>query len=229
MADLNHQKQADDSSKCIVFGYIRWMESSLELSLIPPLVVHTCLAFYYEPEYFDKARPDCFKISDDKLQVENIDDWCGYQHTIYCAHSIDSMCNATIRWTFKMIAFTSHGIDCNVGFGLVSNFDCERRDFCSDEMDEDTPNYAIYAATGGWMFMNNRSLHGSGLSLQKDDTILCILNLETSTLSLKVNDEEPKTMFDDIIKGENVKYKMVIQLRSIRDCIALTDFSVTRK
>ena len=42
-----------------VFGYIRSLQSVYKLNVIPPLVLHTCLAFYFEMDHFvttDKAK-----------------------------------------------------------------------------------------------------------------------------------------------------------------------------
>ena len=69
---LQNVKFADKRTRSIVYGFIRRIENSLSISNIPTEIYDIFLAFYYCPEFFDKARLDCFKISDDKLKITNI-------------------------------------------------------------------------------------------------------------------------------------------------------------
>ena len=71
MAAFAVSKTADERTKCIIFGYFRKQESLLKTS-IPPIICYLCMGYYYNPEYFSRAKEDCFIISDDKLTVTNI-------------------------------------------------------------------------------------------------------------------------------------------------------------
>ena len=72
MASVKTGKKADKRSNLIAFGYLRKQESRHKLSSIPPIIAYLCIAYFYNPEYFAKAREDCFIISDDKLKITNI-------------------------------------------------------------------------------------------------------------------------------------------------------------
>ena len=81
--------------------------------------------------YFDNARKDCFKISDDKLTITNIEKISDFDHTIYMKHWIDSTSNQIIKWRFKINEHqTWHHY-----FGLASTFSEEalEEDFVNGE------------------------------------------------------------------------------------------------
>ena len=45
-----------------MFGYVHQHESLW-------IICYLSIAYYYDPEFFARARRDCFKISDDKLSI----------------------------------------------------------------------------------------------------------------------------------------------------------------
>ena len=92
-------KNIDERSKNIVFGYIHEIEQLFKLE-IPPLVVHLCLVFYFMDEFFAKVRDDFFKLSQNKLKVRNIHE-CGFDHTIFCNQWIESTSKCIVKWTSK--------------------------------------------------------------------------------------------------------------------------------
>ena len=83
MASLLIGKNADLACKCTVFGHIREQESLLKLFTIPPIIAYLCIAYFYNPEYFARAREDCFKTSEDKMTITNIKMVGWGKHRIY--------------------------------------------------------------------------------------------------------------------------------------------------
>ena len=104
MASLQVGKNAGKRSKCIIFGYLREQESSLKLSIpsIPPIIAYLSIAYFDNPEFFARAREDCFVISDDKLSVTNIAEIVWSKHCIYLNQWIESTSKLIAIWTFKI-------------------------------------------------------------------------------------------------------------------------------
>ena len=107
--NLQNIKLVDQRTKDIVYGFIKRMEKSLLLKHIPIEIYDICLAFYYFPEFFNKAREDCFKISDDKLTITAIMDCSYHKHTIFMKRWIDSNTNIIAKWRFRINNISLHG------------------------------------------------------------------------------------------------------------------------
>ena len=102
MALLKRIKSIDQKTKDLVLGWIREVEEQVKSRNISLMVSYVCLAHYYIPEYFDKARQDSFMISEDKRRITSITNWESEEHTIYMKHWIHSMSNKIAKWTFKI-------------------------------------------------------------------------------------------------------------------------------
>eukprot|EP01084_Bolivina_argentea_P173912 301254_1 len=215
---VKSSKQASNRVKSLVFGYIREHES-LESINIPSLISYTCLTYYFVHEFFSKAREDHFKISDDKMMVTKIEGNGHLDHTIYCNQWINTSSNIIAKWTFSVQN------DSNVKsmyFGLASNDKIIDEDFCSQD---NGPCYEISSAgdkfshtfPGGYPLGSEFGWHSNG-------TITFILDLTNLTFAIQINDEKPKAIFNDIEKGNDIKYKMAVQLCDKNDCVILKEY-----
>ena len=213
----------DERTELLIFGYMRLMESELELSIIPPLVIHLCILFYRIQECFDRA-PDTFEISDNNLRVKNVSN-SGWKHTVYCQYPIPSMSNLIYEWTFK---FQIHGQErtyTSNGFGLASNDNCVDMDFCQN-VSPYIPNYGMYDGTGGDAQKNRLRIGSAGLIFADGDVIKIILNLKKQTLGHQVNDMNVNIVFNDIEKSDNITYQMVLQMTE-QASFTIKDFLVS--
>ena len=104
MSLIKKIQSVDQESTDLVFGYTRNIQASIKSYNIPLAIYHLCLAYYYYPEYFDRAKHDYFQISEDKETITCIKDssWVHNPHTIYMKKWILSQSNKIIKWTFKI-------------------------------------------------------------------------------------------------------------------------------
>ena len=215
--------ETDKRTEVTVCGYIRQMEAVLELSIVPPLVIHLCIMFYYIQEFFDRAPENLFEISDDKLAIinkSNFDSWSGWDHTIYCHYLIDSMSDLLYKWTFK---FTGESNETSYGFGIASSDNCVDIDFCST-MQQYIPNYAIYDCKGS-VYKNGAHIKYSELIFNDGDLVKVFLNLKERFFGTQVNDEDMNIEIHDIKEAEDITYKLVLQMAA-KGSFTLQDFSI---
>ena len=119
MSSLKKVKLTTQMTKDRVFGFVRRIEQALEsYRNIPVIISYLCLAYYSISEYFDKARTDCFKITDDKLTITNIKKCIDEKHTIFMKQWIDSQCDLICEWLFKINTYTQPDCMC-IGWGEV--------------------------------------------------------------------------------------------------------------
>lgn len=220
MPSLKKVKSADNESKDVVFGYVREVDKSMENTNIPAAISCLCLAFYYFPEYFAKAREDKFKISDDKLTIISIDN-CSYEnHSIYMNKWINSQSNKIIKWTFKI---NNKGRDC-LYFGLASTYsdDLLQNDF----INEYHPNYSV--SNNNHRYMNGKFYDDEESRIlytySTGANVIYTLNLKNKTFSCQRDNENDIVSFKNIKCGDGIRYRLAMQLPSKHDSVTLLDF-----
>ena len=209
MCSLVNIKDVDQKTKDIVFGYIHRMESSLNFELIPPLVSHLCLLFYYIQEFFAQIRNDYFKLSQNKLKVTNISQkGVGFDHSILLNKWIDSTSKCIVKWTF-IVNDICQGFSHPIGIGLTSIDKGPHHDFANAN---DKPNYAIYLGTQA--YKNNHFVDRTSHHFFVDKKAIFVLDLQKKTFGYH-NEKKGQfiTVFTNIETSPNIKYKMVIQMK----------------
>eukprot|EP01084_Bolivina_argentea_P184155 317667_1 len=209
MSQLKATKQANQHTQLTVFGYIREHEQYESIN-IPSLIAYQCLAYYYVHEFIANARKDIFQISNDKLTVHhtyNESYWA--QHTIYCNLSIASKSKIIAKWTFVIgnSRFNSFY------FGLVSNYNKQsiNEDFCQMK---NKPYYCIgvngrkFAHTGSKSKVIEEAVWSSGDIV----TITVDFTKDNATFTLNINERMNALIFDHIETGNDIKYKLVLQM-----------------
>ena len=87
----------DQRSQDTVNGYVRHIEQQFEI--IPSIIFHIILAFFWNDEYFAKAGKNVTLLNNNKT-VEKGDG--GWNNTTYGNHWIDSMQNVIVKWEFRI-------------------------------------------------------------------------------------------------------------------------------
>ena len=207
-----------------MYGFIKRTEKSLALKAIPTEIYDIFLAFYYFGEYFDKARDDWFKISDDKLTITSTEH-CDYSnHTIYMKQIFHSLSNEIIEWTFKINELK------DVLFFGVTNANCNKN-LCRDYGMNDTPNYGISEdsevyANGSGYFASDHNTESPD-KFKTGSIVRFTLDLKNGVILFKVDDGNNATVVKDIKQGMGVVYIFVLQLYKKDDSVTLTNFAVT--
>eukprot|EP01084_Bolivina_argentea_P188005 323726_1 len=229
MSTLSNVQKADKRSKYIVFGYIREIESKLNLENIPMLISYLCFSYHYDPEYISKARDDLFEISNDKRTVTAKKEEFSMKHTIYCNQWIHSMSNAIVKWTFKINHLPKMAI---LFFGLAS----EQKDNgiyndFGNSIKGKPPNYAI--ADDGDRLINGlipvTIARVNQHVLYSNDEVTYTLDLQNTTFGCKINNNNELILFEYIKQSNDIKYKMVIQIAGKGGSVTLKNFTTTYK
>ena len=222
---LKTAKSVDQKTRDIVYGFVKRMEKSLWFRNIPTEIYELCLAFYFLPEFFDKARRDCFKISDDKLTVTCIKR-CNYnQHTIYMKKWIESTSCCIAKWRFKINDRPSMPTSTSFTFcGLASAYSeiMLVMDFSSR-----APNYSL--GHGGQRFFNRYPAEDSTTKMptyKSGDIVTFTLDLDKNIFLCRVNESDDVVVFEDVVQKDDVKYIFVMQLAEKGNSVTLLDFNI---
>lgn len=102
--DFHALQDVDQKEKDIVFGYMKDINQSIEIDyIIPSLVLHSCLLYYYQPEYFaiiaTEDNEQSVNISNDKMTVSLIpNQWASCFGNV----EIHSMSKRICRWSIRV-------------------------------------------------------------------------------------------------------------------------------
>ena len=221
MSSLKKLKAVGKRSKYCVFGFIRESELLLKLSTIPRLINFLCLSYFHIKDFFLKARKPEFIISNDGLQIKNING-CRYDcHSIYLNEWIHSESKVIAVWTLKMGANDSV-------IGLSSSDTMIENDFTFHGK---KPNYAV--GSHGVGYINslkddkyNERCNGGYNNFFEDDIVRFILDLKHGNICMAINDQDVIILFEDIEQSTDVRYKLVLQLPRQDDYVIIQDFAV---
>ncbi len=234
MSLFNSVISGDHQVKSIVFGYIRKHESLKSVN-IPSVISYTCLKYYFINEFFDKAPNNYFEISNDKMMITNIgtiiDHTFLFDHTIYCHQWIPTSSNIMVKWTFFIKKLRN-----GMFFGLASNDNNTNKDFCINGVNGrfyqvQHTGVCINGVKGPFSQVQQTDERYSQTNYpynlwKSGDTVTFILDLinKSDQFCMKINDQPQTTIFNNIMTGIDIKYKMAIQIPSKDDCVILKNF-----
>ena len=175
--------------------------------------------FYYLPEFIAEADDECYEISEDKMNVTVTNKTPYFQYSIFCNQWIDSVSNCIAEWKFEHKQ-KKPGVR-YVSFGLVSSDKARVDENFSNS--EQPPNYAVYE--GGWRFYNANRIDTQHQRMFMDDIIVLFLNLRDKTFGYKQMDES-LVLFDDIQVGDDIRYRLAMQIHVKGDTLTLLDSQI---
>ena len=221
-------KDIEQTQKDIVYGFIRGAQQLLpneENSYynIPSLVIFTCLAYYYNTEYFSKYG-EAIELNDEKDTISN-ETWSGY--TAYGQIDIfDGEC-AKFEWEFYVINLDDYiaiGIDSsNKGYTEQEFHDCDNKN-AYYAYESDSPYGLIYSYQKSHSPPKIQEMYGNYL-LEKGDTIKMELNVVDKTLKFYINDKDQGIAFKHIDFTDNKRYNMAVMLTKSK--VKLINFQQT--
>ena len=215
---LKSSAEADQTTIDIVNGYIHDNQSLLpyqenQYFLIPPLVTHLIMAYYFDPEYFAIDLND-YDISQDRKTITKTDNtWYKSMHGNVV---IQSTVAAIYEWSFKLLHLRS-----NLSIGVTSDIDCEFNDRFWDNT-----NCSNYAA----MYCGFKGSKGKGdgtydFDANDGDIVYMTLDLVQKEIRFMVNDKNLGAAYTDIDVGEDIKYKMAIDAHYATSKVTLISFT----
>lgn len=220
MTTFSKLKNSDNHIKHTVFGYLREFQNKKCLN-IPLAICQLCLQYYYVSEYFQLANSNFIQISSDKLTATNIRGF--NMDSIYLNQWIHSTSNQICIWKIKI----NHKQDSwgyVMQFGLTSKEITNGGEFCTKA---DVPNYGFrsdfYRIKDGCILNKDDTKHKSSKMFQSNDTLTLVLDLVKMTFICLINNKE-RLRFENIKRGNHIKYKMAFTLLNRNDCITLEQY-----
>eukprot|EP01084_Bolivina_argentea_P037161 68704_1 len=228
---LKQLKQINDHTKRSVFGYVREIQEKLSLPNIPILISYLCLSYYYHNEYFAKSGNEV-EISNNRMTITKIKGNMDYKNTTYCNTWIQSTSNKIAKWTFK----TNNKCD---GDGMaiyicfVSNYDDKTNCDCSLRELKYMPNYGFDPKDeyDTLMYDNGESTSEMNKPIDCSKQFTIILNLEDKFIGYQYNSNDEvirdiNYIVEDIQTGDDIKYKLAINIYETGCGISLIDFDL---
>lgn len=215
-------KKIDKRTKYSVYGWLRRQEKSLKSSSIPSMISAICILFYRDDEIFEIISNKGIKISENKKSIEAYNN---YKYNNYGMMEIESQRKLIYKWDLKICSGSA-----NIIIGLssrqYSNTD-SYHDGCDNWDGIDYLFRTFSGSTGGLSLFSvkqNRVItYGGGFVHlfwceyndpfgHDGDLISLHLDLKEGEIGLIINGKDQGIAFTDIIRSEDIKYRLVVSL-----------------
>ena len=215
--DIANARNADESTKLLIFGYVRDINNKMKISNnIPDLICFIIILYCMDEEYFDKPGQH-IQISEDKLSMIR-SSGIGYNNTTYCKQWIPSVSNMIITWKFKVETYTG-----TILLGIAGNIDEFQNDDFTDYGNDTAPVYAL-SNNGVWESTKSDTTKFKSWAFSDNDEMTFILNLKDGNISFQVNNDKKQMIWSNIKMGQEIKYKFAIVLFKEYTKISLIDY-----
>lgn len=191
-----------------MWAWIRKQQRSLNLEDIPEDITALCFEFYFH-EHFDKIMPDTTLEKGNTIirrgwaGTKRGKDWSEYRN--WGATIIESTKKSICRWELKIVDMMQ--MPCYKGIVRVGvmrnkhNFD-----------------YILHSSMivtmGSWRQY-----------FEYHDQISIILDLYERTVSFLINGEDKGYVYKNIEVGEDVTYRLMVELNHSDDCVEILSFN----
>ena len=215
-AKQHKQIFAEDKHRLLVFGYIRNYQNSINTSkIIPVPIIHICLSYLYcIGQYFHQIS-ELVKLSNDNHTITKIKDH--WNNSSYGDVKIHSQSNSIYEWEVKI-----DKID-NGGIGISSSDKTENIFWWH----ENTVCYGYFAINGNKVSGYNQ-YKKYGKPIHSNDIVSVKLDLKNQQISFSLNYEDQGIAYDNIIKKDNLYYRLVVTLSGKEDQVTIIKFTKTK-
>ena len=234
--NLQNIKHIDVKSRVLMNGYLRslFKESEKDDIIIPDLVLHICLLFYYQREYFSfiinghTRISQNFVSSDDKKTMSLVDNCYG---TVYGDIKIDSLSEVICRWDIRVRGETLRKTQDLVKYMIIGISGDEPK----DEFKNWRHSYNILQlpntfACGG-QILDARNIYGAKecviqkavpeLTWNDGDIVGIKLDLKQRNIEYFVNDENIAITHKNLPIGKDIKYRLGIIMNHDGNCATI--------
>ena len=215
----------DDKTNHLVHGYCRQYEISMSQNgspvIVPPLIIYTCLMYYWMSEYFDEICEKYVERSDDKMKLKYIGERSDWYNSNFGKMHIDSTSQMVYKWELKVIADLMSNFNLILG---VSSSMVTKEVFVWD--DEST--FYGYDARDGYRFSNSsteifdQQEYGEGI--KGGDVFGICLDLSKKQLSFSINDDTQGIAFENVKCEKGLKYRLVVSFYTKDVSVELLSF-----
>lgn len=211
------KNQVDEATMALMKGYIRKTEQEVE-KIIPPIIVYTCIMFYWMKEFF-KIHGDTVTLSDDRLAVTLSSDTSNLKNACFGAQLITSIDKVRHKWTLQIKQWAP--------YGLIGVSDKTRTDtaFIWDKE-------AHYYGLGIKMQRTMRKNEDGTMNLKHpvqfpdiDSQFTLILDLNRQQILLGGNEQDVTVYFDNIACREDIHYRLAVSFGNKGDGIEIINYT----
>ena len=188
----------DEDTQYTVYGWVRNQEKILKLTNVPVMISSICIMYYRKEEIFEIAA-EHIKVSKNKRIITNTVSE-GFAHcNVYGGIQIsaDNDNKKIYEWKLRMNKMTY----C-CGFGIASEIYLGR--FAIEHWQ--------YMYRQGGRILDHDEFTGYrenyGPTLKEGDIMKIELDLNRSQIKYLVNDQDLGIAYKDIIRGEDIKYRL---------------------
>ena len=203
MSLFEELSEVNDKVKYSVYGWIRESARELNLEHIPDVIIAIAILYFRQIRdtfhIYDKEK---LKVSNDCSIIETIRD-CGSSVISYGKKEIVSTIPRKYKWDFNVNAGQNVCIGISTSTKIYSNIGDER---------------AVYFMMGWGNKRWNIARKGGGFGVYGDfelksgDNVSMCLDMRKRELSFVINDEDYGTAFKNIEQGDDVKYRLMVQI-----------------
>eukprot|EP01083_Nonionella_stella_P314036 1129777_1 len=214
-------KHIDHRIQCLVYGYIRRCELSLQnsnayLYIFPQLIYCIILSFHSHIEFFTKHAQHISIMNIN--EINQIAVACSSKAgAVYGNVNIHGNSALTYRWTFKILA--------TVGTAYIGIDSSGKR--CTDIWYDDRFPFYLFGDDEKYKYQVYTE-YRYGNRWHDNDEIVMELNTKRDTLKFYQNNVDLGIAFKDIDFSNNRIYHMTIRLSNVRESIQLLHFEICR-
>lgn len=214
MALLEKLNSVKDTIKLTVHGWMRETTKQLQfVSTIPPLIFALCILYLNEEERFAIIRK-YIESSDDEKKIWKTFDDREFTNN-YGQIVIPSLSNCLCRWNFMVHDVSLVSLFIGVSWKVVPE--------PSGPPQMDDSHYCIHNA--GYKNMIEKRHFGAYCDeIHAGDKVTLILDLKRAQIRYIINDKDQGVAYQDILKGEDVNYRLNVCIRKKGVSISITNF-----
>ena len=213
MSSINNQYR----EQLLVFGFIRNCQSLLPNLIIPSPLYLIFFDYYYISDLFGKHSP-CIEVSgdgNDTIKANTSDRCCAYGY-----QWIDSISNKLIKYEVRINRCDPFDSATMIGITTDdSNINCAFRQTTEKQI------FYAFDNDGDKYWHDAVSYRSYGDTFEQGDVVRMELNLSTGTIIYYINDESQGIAFKDIEKGDDIKYKLAVELYNDEDSCTIISHS----
>ena len=206
-------------------GYLRSLGKNKNKAdhIIPDLVLHICLLFYYQREHFsliiegDLGISSNFELSDDKKTISLLDECWG---TAYGYILIDSLSEIVCKWNVKLQKNKLHkGSDFTkyIYLGISGDEATESDNFIHIGWKDKLQRTFVCQGQGS-RFGSEKCIRFDKPTWNDGDVSGIKLDLQQRYIEYFVNDKSFGIVFQDIPTGEDIKYRLITSMVKNGNC-----------
>ena len=202
----------DDKTKLAVYGWFRQQEKSLKLRNIPSMITAICILYTHNDEVFEIINKN-IKVSGNKKVISG-SLGCGWNNHNYGAIIIPSSSQNVYQWNLRINKFLGNVV---LSLGISSTITPNTGyQFHIDGYYQIHDGGHKYTAKGPWTTYCNK--------LKVNDKVTIHLDLTKSEIRFSINDNDQGIAYQNILKGEDIKYRLTVCIGEVGAEIEILDF-----